>query len=396
MAKKIIVPNDYGWPLFAMALAISLVGVVAICSASIEYSAVNFNNPFHHVTRHIIYCVISLTAALCVSRVPMQFWFKLSPVLFFLAIFLLVLVLIPGIGKEVKGSKRWIDLGIITLQCSEFAKLGVILYIAGYLVRRMDEVREHFSGFVKPMAVLFIVVLLLMMEPDYGATVVATGTVFGMLFLAGSRVIQFIGVGFAALVALAFVAVQDEYRIARLTAFTDPFSDANRFEGGYQLASSLMAFGNGGWFGQGLGHSVMKLLYLPEAHTDFVFAIFAEEFGVLGCTILIAMFVTFIALMMKIARQAEAQALYFNAFTVYGLLIMLSGQIFINIGVVSGLLPTKGLTLPFISYGGSSLIVCSIAVAIAWRVNYESVNMKPVKKIRKRKTSTKAKAVAHA
>lgn len=396
MTKKIIVPNDYGWPLFAMALAISLVGVVAICSASIEYSAVNFNNPFHHVTRHIIYCVISLTAALCVSRVPMQFWFKLSPILFFLAIILLVLVLIPGIGKEVKGSKRWIDLGIITLQCSEFAKLGVILYIAGYLVRRMDEVREQFSGFIKPMAVLFIVVLLLMMEPDYGATVVATGTVFGMLFLAGSRVIQFIGVGLAALVALAFVAVQDEYRIARLTAFTDPFSEANRFEGGYQLASSLMAFGNGGWFGQGLGHSVMKLLYLPEAHTDFVFAIFAEEFGVLGCTVLIAMFVTFIALMMKIARQAEAQALYFNAFTVYGLLIMLSGQIFINIGVVSGLLPTKGLTLPFISYGGSSLIVCSIAVAIAWRVNYESVNMKPVKKTRKRKASTKTKAVAHA
>jgi cell division protein FtsW len=250
-------------------------------------------------------------------------------------------------------------------------KVCVVLYLAGYLVRRQDELREQWKGFVKPMAVLFLVTILLMLEPDFGATVVTLCTAFGMIFLAGVRLWQFLLVILAALAALVILMVSEPYRMARLTAFTDPW--ANQFDSGYQLTQSLIAFGRGEWLGVGLGNSIQKLFYLPESHTDFVFAIYAEEFGFVGAALLLALFSVLIARMLLVGRKAESQGLNFNAYVVYGIALMMSGQVFINIGVNTGLLPTKGLTLPFLSYGGSSLMVSCVLLALVSRCYKENV-----------------------
>ena len=245
----------------------------------------------------------------------------------------------------------------------------IILYLAGYLVRRQDEVREEWKGFIKPMVVLFAVTILLMLEPDFGATVVTLCTAFGMIFLAGVRLWQFALVIMAALAALVVLVVSEPYRLKRLTAYTDPWAD--QFDTGYQLTQSLIAFGRGEWFGVGLGNSIQKMFYLPESHTDFVFAIFAEEFGFIGAMCLIGLFCLLIARVLLIARRAERQHQMFSAFVAYGIALMISGQVFINIGVNIALLPTKGLTLPFLSYGGSSLIVCCALLAMVFRIDQE-------------------------
>jgi cell division protein FtsW len=285
-----------------------------------------------------------------------------------------MLVLIPGVGREVNGSRRWLSLGVLTLQSSEIAKLCVIIYLAGYLVRRQQEVREQWSGFIKPMVVLFAVTLLLLLEPDFGATVVTVGTAFAMIFLAGVRLGHFLLVILGSMLALVLLVYIEPYRMQRLITFMDPWAD--QFNTGYQLTQSLIAFGRGEWFGVGLGNSVQKLFYLPEAHTDFVFAIFAEEFGLLGALTVIGLFSTLIARILQIGRRAEHKQQLFSAYVAFGVALMISAQVFINIGVNIGLLPTKGLTLPFLSYGGSSLIVCCMALGIVFRINREQAVIK--------------------
>ncbi|MEP5764444.1 MAG: putative lipid II flippase FtsW [Halieaceae bacterium] len=355
--------------LLVPALALMVIGFVAITSASVEYAASNYGNAMHHSHRHLIYIGLALVSATVVMVVPISFWSATGWLWLFLGLAALALVLIPGIGVKVNGSRRWLSLGPMTLQVSEFAKLFLVIYLAGYLERREHQVRSEWQGFIKPMAVVFAVTLLLMAEPDFGATVVTVGTAFGMLFLAGVRLWHFLLVVLGSVLALAILLVSEPYRLQRLTAYTDPWAD--QFNSGYQLTQSLIAFGRGEWFGVGLGNSVQKLFYLPEAHTDFVFSIWAEETGFAGAVLVIALFLALIFRMFRIARRQVLAGDRFGAQLCYGVALIIAAQAFINIGVSTGLLPTKGLTLPLVSYGGSSLIACSCMIALVIRVERE-------------------------
>jgi cell division protein FtsW len=356
--------------LLVLGSALLAVGLVAISSASIEYADWHFDNPWHHAQRHFTYVVLALAAAALAYRVPLRIWYLGGWVWLCLAIGLLLLVLVPGVGREVNGSQRWLPLGPLTLQPSEFVKPAVVVYLAGYLVRQEQQVRESWGGFLKSMAVLVPLVVLLMAEPDFGATVIVVGTAFGMLFLAGVRLWHFLLVLLLALAGLAALVVAAPYRLQRLVAYTDPWADP--YDSGFQLTQSLIAFGRGEWTGVGLGNSVQKLFYLPEAHTDFVFSIWAEETGFLGALLVMALFAALVARILWAGRQAQRAGILFGAQVCFGVALVFSGQAFVNMGVSSGLLPTKGLTLPFVSYGGSSLIACCAMLALVLRVERDS------------------------
>ncbi len=356
--------------LVLLALALLLIGLVAISSASIEYAEWHFQNPWYHSQRHLVYLLLAIMAAGSTYCVRQQYWLATGWWWLFGALALLILVLIPGVGREVNGAQRWLPLGPFTLQPSEFAKLAVIVYLAGYMVRREHQVRHQWQEFLKPMAVLFATTLLLLIEPDFGATVIVAVTAFGMLFLAGVRVGPFIVVGLGALGALLVLVVSEPYRVKRLTAYTDPWADP--YNTGFQLTQSLIAFGRGEWLGVGLGNSVQKLFYLPEAHTDFIFSIWAEETGFVGAVAVIGLFAALIGRIMWAGRRAFMAGNAFGAYICYGVALVFSGQAFVNIGVSSGLLPTKGLTLPFVSYGGTSLIVCCAMLGMVLRVDRDS------------------------
>ncbi|AKH68894.1 cell division-specific peptidoglycan biosynthesis regulator FtsW [Spongiibacter sp. IMCC21906] len=350
-------------------VALLFVGFVAMVSASVEHAAGRYGDAFFFAKRYFFHFSIALVVSVVMYLTPIDAWERSSWLWLLIGFVLLALVLVPGVGREVNGSRRWLALGPLTLQASEFVKLFVIFYLAGYLVRRKDEVQQRWSGFIKPMAVLFAVTLLLMLEPDFGATVVTAGTAFVMIFLGGVKLGQFMLVILSCVAGAVAMVIFEPYRMQRLTAFTDPWAD--QFNSGYQLTQSLIAFGRGEIIGVGLGNSVQKLFYLPEAHTDFVFAIFAEEFGFLGTLLMLGLFVGLIGRILHIGRHAEMAGKHFHAYVAYGIAVMISGQAFINMGVNIGLLPTKGLTLPFISYGGSSLIVCLAMVAIVARIERE-------------------------
>jgi len=303
---------------------------------------------------------------------------------------LLVLVLIPGIGKSVNGSTRWINFGPINIQISEIVKVCAMIYVAGYLVRRVDEIRKSFWGFMKPVIVLSVMVLLLLKQPDFGAVVVIMTSVFAMLFLAGVKLSQFLMVILGSVGAASLVVFTSEYRMNRVIGYFDPWAD--QYSSGYQLVQSLIAFGRGEWFGLGLGNSIQKLFYLPEAHTDFVFAILAEEFGFVGNLFVIALYIMLVFIAMSIGRRAELLGKAFNAYLVYGISILIGLQAMINVGVSSGLLPTKGLTLPFISYGGSSLIITFLMMALVMRADYENDHASAELQDKKRPSAKAAKS----
>ncbi|ROR94782.1 cell division-specific peptidoglycan biosynthesis regulator FtsW [Sinobacterium caligoides] len=355
------------WPLLLAAVLLTCTGLTMMASASIDYADLNYSGPFYHVMRHAIYLLIALCAGFAVYSLPPAKWRNSGALLLLIGFILALLVLVAG--REVNGSKRWLALGPITLQVSELIKPIVVVYISGYLVRREFEVRNQFSGFVKPMLVLAMFIILLLLEPDFGAVVVMTMTALGLMFLGGVKLWQFVMTMFICGGAAVLAVVSSEYRLRRVLAYTDPWAD--QYNSGYQLTQSLIAFGRGEWFGMGLGNSVQKLFYLPEAHTDFVYAILAEELGVVGAIAVILGFVFLISRMLLVGREAEKKEQFFWAYICYGFGIIFSGQVFINIGVNTGLLPTKGLTLPLISYGGSSLIVCVMMVATVLRISHE-------------------------
>ena len=361
---------DYWLP--GAALALLALGLVMVSSASITIAERELNQPFYFLLRQTAYVGVGLLLGAAVLRIRLVYWEKLGPLLLIFGMTLLVLVLIPGIGKQVNGSIRWLGFGPINLQPSELIKLFVVVYLAGYLVRRGEAVSSSAHAFFKPMGILAVIALLLLMEPDFGATVVILTTTLGMMFLGGVRLWQFgMLIAFAS-VAMAVLALSSPYRLQRLSTFLNPWADP--FNSGFQLTQALIAFGRGEWFGVGLGGSIQKLFYLPEAHTDFLFAVLAEELGLFGAVTVIALFALLIWRAFSIGRVAEQAGNRFAAMLAYGLGMWIALQAFINIGVNMGVLPTKGLTLPLMSYGGSSIVASCIAIALLMRVNYEVTN----------------------
>lgn len=356
--------------LVIMVSSLALIGFLMVASASMDVAAKQFDNAFYFIKRHGIYLLAALVIGAAFYTISMRFWRRIGAVLLGLAYLLLILVLLPGVGNTVNGSTRWISLGLFTVQVSEIVKVCVLIYLAGYLVRRSDEVQDSFWGFVKPILVLSLLVVLLLMQPDFGAVVVIMTAVFAMLFLGGVKFSQFSLVILVSGLAGYLLIATSEYRMRRVSAFFDPFGD--QFSSGYQLVQSLIAFGRGDILGVGLGNSIQKLFYLPEAHTDFVFSIIAEELGMLGALGVLGLFMGLVLLILSIGRRAESLGLRFNGYLAYGVGVMLGIQALINIGVCTGLLPTKGLTLPFVSYGGSSLIINTLIVAIVLRIAKEN------------------------
>lgn len=358
-------------PLLLASLAIVCLGLVMVESASISVAARSLHNPFYFFEHQLVYVALGVVAAGVVYRLPLKTWERSSMGLLFMAWFLLVLVLIPHVGHAVNGSQRWIGVGPINLQVSELAKLLIAIYLASYLVRRNEEVRHTFSGFAKPMLILAVAVPLLLKEPDYGSAVVLLAVGLGMLFLAGARLRQFFLFLLITLAAVAVLAVSSPYRVARLSSFINPWADP--YNGGFQLTQSLIAIGSGSWFGVGLGDSIQKLFYLPESYTDFLFAVLAEELGLVGVVVVIGLYTLMIWRGLRIGARAMLAAQPFAAYLAYGISIWLGLQAFINIGVNMGLLPTKGLTLPLMSYGGSSVVVNLVALGFLQRIHRESV-----------------------
>ncbi|WP_150303204.1 putative lipid II flippase FtsW [Pseudomonas saliphila] len=360
---------DMDMPLLVAALCLLGLGVVMVTSSSMEVAAGQLGNPLFYMIRQLIYLAIGLGALIVVLSIPVNLWQQFRFPLLFIGFGLLIAVLIPGIGREVNGSWRWIAVGPINIQPSELAKLFAVVFLAGYLVQRQKEVKEKWFGFIKPFMVLGPMAWLLVIEPDFGATVVLMGAATGMLFLGGVGLFRFLLL-FGSLGGLGGLLVAFEpYRLQRLTSFLDPWTDP--FGTGYQLTQALIAFGRGSWWGTGLGNSVQKQFYLPEAHTDFVFAVLAEELGLIGALAAFGLLVFVAVRSLYIGLWAERAGRLFSAYLAYGLAIMWCGQILINVGVNVGLLPTKGLTLPFLSYGGSSLVVCCISLGLLLRIDWE-------------------------
>jgi cell division protein FtsW len=371
--------------MLTIVLALLLGGLVILASASISISDNATNNPFFYVQRQLIAVAIGGAAGFVCLFIPMQVWRSLGLLSLFVGLALLVVVLIPGIGHEVNGSTRWLRLGVMNLQVSEPARLCFLIYLAGYLVRQNKSLREEFTGFLRPMIVLTVACILLLAEPDFGAAVVLLATALVMMFVAGARIRDFLMFFVVAVVAMAALVLAAPYRMKRVTGFLDPWADP--FNTGFQLTQSLIAIGRGEWFGVGLGESVQKLFYLPEAHTDFVFAVYAEEFGLLGSLVLIALFLALLWRVFKLAMRAADAERFFEAYIAIGLGTWLGLQAFINIGVNMGLLPTKGLTLPLISYGRSSLIITMICIALLLRIHHElAVDATPVNRKRRKRS----------
>ena len=355
--------------LILISLSLLCFGLVMVASASITVADRQIASPFYYLQRQGIAAGLGLLAALFMLKMRLVYWEKSGMVLLGFAFFLLLLVLVPGVGKTVNGSTRWIPVGVLNLQVSEVVKLFLLVYVAGYLVRHGEQVRSTLWGFIKPMIMVGLACVLLLLEPDFGASVVIMMTALGMMFIGGVRFVQFLAFISLFASAAALLIVSSPYRMQRLTTFVNPWADP--FDSGFQLTQSLIAIGTGGWWGTGLGGSVQKLFYLPEAHTDFVFAIMAEELGLIGVLTVIGLFGAFFIRSFMIAHRAEMQGNQFAAYLAYGIGIWLSLQAFINIGVNMGVLPTKGLTLPLMSYGGSSLIVSCAAIGLLMRIHYE-------------------------
>ena len=356
-------------------VALLMFGLVMVYSASV---AMPDNPKFarythtHFLTRHVVSLLVAFIAAVVAFQVPIATWEKLAPWLFVLSLVLLILVLFPFIGKGVNGARRWITLGPMNFQPSELAKFAVLLYAADYMVRKMD-VKERFFRAVLPMAAAIAVVgLLLLAEPDMGAFMVISVIAMGILFLGGVNARMFFVIAAVVVVAFALMVMLSEWRRERIFAYLDPWSEKYSMGKGYQLSHSLIAFGRGEIFGVGLGGSIEKLHWLPEAHTDFLMAVIGEEFGLVGVLVVIGLFMWMVRRIMHIGRQSIALDRLFAGLTAQGIAIWFGFQTFINIGVNLGALPTKGLTLPLMSYGGSAILMNLISLAVVLRIDYEN------------------------
>jgi cell division protein FtsW len=353
-------------PLICAVVGLIAMGTIMVTSASVSIVA---DEPLHYLMRHLGAVGIGLAGLALVVSLPSEIWYRLSWLLLIVALTLLVVVLVPAFGHAVNGSRRWLLFGPITVQASEPARLCLLLYLAGYAVRRSTELGASLNGLVRPLFVVGAAAVLLLAEPDFGATVVLGATALTVLFVGGARLRDLtlaVLVGGSLLTALAFSA---DYRVVRLMSFRDPWADP--FATGFQLTQALMAIGRGEWGGVGLGESVQKLFYLPEAHTDFVFAVLVEELGFAGATLVIALFGIVIYRAISLGREAMLSGMHFQGLVATGIGVMLGFEAFVNIGVNSGLLPTKGLPLPLISYGRASTVVTLVALGFLLRIHHE-------------------------
>jgi len=372
MQFTVLKNRNWDMVLLLVTLAILGLGLVMVMSASIPIAEKRLGQSFFYFSRQAAFVLIGIVAAIIVSRISMKHWQQTGPILLLFGFILLVLVVLPGVGKEVNGSMRWLPLGFINLQVSELVKLMMFIYLAGYLVRRGEEIRTTVRGFLKPMIVLSLAVVLLLMEPDFGAAAVMLATALGMMYMAGVGLFKFFALLSGTVGAMALLALVSPYRLQRILSFMNPWEDP--YNSGFQLTQSLIAFGRGEWFGVGLGGSIQKLFYLPETHTDFLYAILAEELGLFGAMLVIILFAVLVWRAFLIGAHATREKQYFSAYLAYGIGIWIGLQAFINIGVNMGVLPTKGLTLPLMSYGGSSIVITLVAIGLLMRIGYEAVN----------------------
>ena len=354
-------------PLLIVTLGLVAFGMVMVASASMSVGQNCCDDPFFYVTRHAIALALALAAGAIAFAVPVDWWQRAGVWLFLAGIGLLALVLVPGVGREVNGATRWIPAGPLNLQPSELMKLFAVIYVSGYLVRHADKVASQLSGFVRPMILVGVAAALILKQPDFGTTAVMLAAVMGLLFLGGASLLPFAVLFGTVLSALLALVLTSEYRMRRVLSFLDPFADP--YNSGYQLSQALIAFGRGEWLGVGLGNGIQKQYFLPEAHTDFIASVVGEELGLVGMLALIAAFAFITWRAIAIGARAESLERPFPAYTAYGIGLWLGLQAFVNIGVNLGMLPTKGLTLPFISYGSNSLIVACMGVAILLRID---------------------------
>jgi cell division protein FtsW len=350
-------------------------GSLFIYSASIalpDARKAKIASEFFYLQRHLFSISLGIIALLCVKEIPIKVWERWSPKLFIFAIFLLIVVLLPGVGRWINGAKRWIPLGVINFQPSELAKLAAILYASNFVVRKLNVMSSFTKGVLPLLIALSAVGVLLLLEPDMGAFLVITLVIGGIVFLGGAKLRLFILLSIVAILTFVTIIYTSPWRRDRIFAYLSPWDEAYVLTKGYQLTLSLIAFGRGGWFGEGLGASIQKLHYLPEAHTDFIMAVIGEELGLMGVTFILLLFYYFIYKSFTIGRTALQFQRTFAGLVAQGIGLWIGIQVFINMGVNLGLLPTKGLTLPFISYGGSAILMNCIAVGILMRINQEN------------------------
>ena len=363
----------YDYNLIWASLLLLGIGLVMVYSSSIDTAAasksLDYQN-YYYLLRQSIYITLGFLIGYITFQIPIYFWQKMAPYIFIFGLLLLILVLIPGIGKEVNGSQRWISLGIANFQPSEFVKLATIMYASDYVLRKSKQMRTIIKGFLPMLGVIVFTGFLLLLEPDFGALAVITMVAMGILFLGGLSYKIFFGLMIFTPISIYFLIINSPYRMQRITAFLDPWADP--YGKGYQLIHSLIAFGRGEYFGVGLGGGVEKQLYLPEAHTDFILAVIGEEFGLLGVTIVIGLFVYLVLRMFGIAKESIQNKKHFPALMAQGVALWFAFQGIINMGVNVGLFPTKGLTLPLLSFGGSGILLNMIAIAIVLRIDHEN------------------------
>jgi cell division protein FtsW len=368
--------------LLSIFFLVSICGLIILASASVQFSDSISGYPFSMLIKQSFHFIAGCLLLLLIIITPLSFWERFDKWLLLFGMLLLLLVFMPGIGVEVNGANRWVRIGGIGLQPSEVMKFISIVYVSAYSVRRITDLQTHWFGFFKPAFLIVLVVSLILLQPDLGTSAVILATVLGVLFLAGVHLRQFLLVLFLALIGISALIIFVPWRWERIISFTDPWSDP--FGTGYQLTLSLMSIGRGDWFGVGLGEGLMKMGYLPDAHTDFIYSVVVEEMGLLGGIVIISLLFGLAFRCFYIAKQALIKNQYFGFFAAYGVAILLGLHTFINVGVATGLLPTKGLTLPFISYGGTNLLVMCSLIGLVLRIDYETKVAMPIAHVSRR------------
>ncbi|MEO1955278.1 MAG: putative lipid II flippase FtsW [Gammaproteobacteria bacterium] len=378
-AKNLLNSIDFSkvdYIFLSLFLSLSICGLLILASASVQFSDSITGSPLSMLLKQFFHLIVGFFLLIVISFTSLTIWERLDRWLLFFGIFLLLLVFVPGIGVEVNGANRWIRLGGFGLQPSEVMKFISIVYISAYSVRRITDLQTHWFGFFKPAFLIIMVASLILLQPDLGTSAVIFLTVLGILFIAGVHLKQFLLVLSLALLGVSALIIFVPWRWERIISFTDPWSDP--FGTGYQLTLSLMSIGRGDWFGVGLGEGLMKMGYLPDAHTDFIYSVLVEEIGLLGGITVISLLFGLAFRCFYIAKRALIKNQYFGFFAAYGVAILIGLHTFINVGVATGLLPTKGLTLPFISYGGTNLLVMCSLIGLVLRIDYETKAAMPV------------------